>query len=54
MEQTISGQGFWFDELQLGLGAWTGVYEGVEGQWLCWYDATGNWIPSSSLSEKHP
>jgi Uma2 family endonuclease len=46
VEQTISSQGFWFDELQLGLGVWTGVYEGVEGQWLCWYDAAGQWIPA--------
>jgi Uma2 family endonuclease len=46
VEQIISGQGFWFDDLQLGLGVWTGAYEGVEGQWLCWYDAAGNWVPS--------
>ncbi len=45
VEQIISGQGFWFDDLQLGLGVWTGVYEDVEGQWLCWYDAAGNWVP---------
>jgi Uma2 family endonuclease len=46
VELAISGQGFWFDVLELGLGVWTGVYKGVEGQWLCWYDAAGNWIPS--------
>jgi Uma2 family endonuclease len=46
VEQIISGQGFWFDDLQLGLGIWTGAYEDVEGQWLCWYDAAGNWVPS--------
>jgi hypothetical protein len=46
VEQIISGQGFWFDDLQLGLGVWTGAYEDVEGQWLCWYDAAGNWVPS--------
>jgi Putative restriction endonuclease len=46
VEQIISGQGFWFDDLQLGLGVWTGAYEGVEGQWLCWYDAAGNWVLS--------
>jgi Uma2 family endonuclease len=46
VEQIISGQGFWFDDLQLGLGVWNGIYEGVEGQWLRWYDAAGNWVPS--------
>jgi Uma2 family endonuclease len=44
VEQIISGQGFWFDDLQLGLGVWIGVYEGVEGQWLRWYDDTGEWV----------
>jgi Uma2 family endonuclease len=46
VELAISGQGFWFDVLELGLGVWTGVYKGVEGQWLCWYDAAGNWVLS--------
>ncbi len=46
VELAISGQGFWFDVLALGLGVWTGVYKGVEGQWLCWYDAAGNWVLS--------
>jgi hypothetical protein len=32
--------------LELGLGVWSGVYKGVEGQWLCWYDAAGNWVLS--------
>ncbi len=43
-ELTINGQGFWFDALALGLGVWTGVYEGVAGQWLRWYDLAGNWV----------
>jgi Uma2 family endonuclease len=46
VELAISGQGFWFDVLELGLGVWAGVYKGVEGQWLCWYDAAGNWVLS--------
>jgi Uma2 family endonuclease len=46
VELAISGQGFWFDVLELGLGVWSGVYKGVEGQWLCWYDAAGNWVLS--------
>jgi Uma2 family endonuclease len=47
VEQTISDQGFWFDDLQLGLGLWTGAYQRVEGQWLRWYDRSGNWLPTA-------
>jgi hypothetical protein len=32
--------------LGLGLGLWTGRYEGVVGKWLRWYDAGGDWIPT--------
>jgi len=38
---------FWFDELDLGLGVWSGSYEGFEGQWLRWYDNQGEWIPTA-------
>jgi Uma2 family endonuclease len=44
VELTIDGQGFWFEALQLGLGLWNGSYFGVEGQWLRWYDRSGNWV----------
>ncbi|UZQ54349.1 Uma2 family endonuclease [Trichothermofontia sichuanensis B231] len=37
---------FWFAELELGLGVWSGPYDGVEGLWLRWYDAEGNWVPT--------
>ncbi len=36
---------FWFSELGLGLGVWDGVYEGLSGLWLRWYDRNG-WIPT--------
>jgi Uma2 family endonuclease len=38
----------WFEVLGLGLGVWTGHYEGVLGQWLRWYDAVGDWIPTNA------
>ena len=38
---------FWFDELDLGLGVWSGSYEGFEWQWLRWYDNQGEWIPTA-------
>jgi hypothetical protein len=44
IEQTISGQGFWFIEIELGLGIWTGSYQGMQGQWLRWYDKNGDWF----------
>ena len=44
VELTASGQGFWFEELDLGLGIWDGVYVGIEGRWLRWYDRSGSWI----------
>jgi Uma2 family endonuclease len=43
---TVTGQGFWFDRLHLGLGVWQGSYEGIVGQWLRWYDQSGAWIPT--------
>jgi Uma2 family endonuclease len=46
VELSIGGQGFWFDALALGLGVRTSTYRGIEGQWLCWYDAVGNWVLS--------
>jgi Uma2 family endonuclease len=36
----------WFEEIQLGLKVWEGQYEGVEGKWLRWYDATDQLIPT--------
>lgn len=36
----------WMPELKLGLGLWQGRYQGIEGLWLRWYDAAGNWIPT--------
>ncbi|WP_448572650.1 Uma2 family endonuclease [Trichothermofontia sp.] len=37
---------FWLPELGLGLGVWQGVYNGVEGLWLRWYDGEGHWVPT--------
>ncbi len=37
---------YWFDVLGLGLGVWQGHYQDVEGKWLRWYDAQGEWVPT--------
>jgi Uma2 family endonuclease len=50
VEAKISGQGFWLPEIELGLGIWSGLYQGGRGLWLRWYDRSGNWIPT--LEEK--
>jgi Uma2 family endonuclease len=36
---------YWFEELGLGLGLWTGSYEGFDRPWLRWYNESG-WIPT--------
>lgn len=40
----LVGERFWFEELDLGLGVWSGVYAGTDGRWLRWYDAAGDWV----------
>jgi Uma2 family endonuclease len=45
-EQTLEANAtrFWIPELSLGLGIWSGEFDGINRQWLRWYDATGNWL----------
>jgi len=40
-----SGQ-LWIPSLELGLGLWSGSYDGINRQWLRWWDGLGNWIPT--------
>ncbi|MEB3282954.1 MAG: Uma2 family endonuclease [Lyngbya sp.] len=49
-------QGIWIPHLELGLGLWKGVYQGIEHQWLRWYDVGGNWIefPKNQQSIPQP
>lgn len=46
-ETEVPADGFWFPELDLGLGLWSGQYNGVDGQWLRWYDESHQWIPTN-------
>lgn len=46
-ELSLEGDRFWLPELELGLGVWQGHYENVEGRWLRWYDAEGQWLPTA-------
>ncbi|NES00928.1 MAG: Uma2 family endonuclease, partial [Symploca sp. SIO1B1] len=34
----------WLADLEIGLGIWEGVFEGVPGSWLRWCDRAGNWL----------
>jgi Uma2 family endonuclease len=51
VEATINGQGFWLPEIELGLGIWSGSYQGIRNRWLRWYDQAGNWIPTHEEKE---
>jgi len=53
-EQTLNPEQpkVWISELELGLGLWQGEYEGVTRQWLRWYDATADWIPTDTEEER--
>jgi len=45
-ELELPNQRLWFPDLELGLGVWEGAYDGIQGRWLRWYDAAGDWIPT--------
>lgn len=34
----------WLPDLEIGLGVWQGVFEGVPARWLRWCDRSGNWL----------
>ena len=44
-------QRLWLPEAELGLGLWAGTYHGFERQWLRYYDAQGEWIPTPQERE---
>ncbi len=47
-ELTLVNERHWFEEMNLGLGVWQGVYAETAGLWLRWYDAEDNWLPFPS------
>ena len=42
----------WIPNLSIGLGLWQGEYRGCTRQWLRWYDAEGDWIPTEAERER--
>lgn len=47
-ELSLPDSRLWIPDLELGIGLWQGSYQGIEGQWLRWYDAEGQWIPDTA------
>ncbi|MFP4693502.1 MAG: Uma2 family endonuclease [Halothece sp.] len=45
-ELNLEGRQFWIPSVELGLGVWQGTYDGINRQWLRWFDANGNWMPT--------
>jgi Uma2 family endonuclease len=46
-ELTLAEPRFWLEDLGIGLGIWQGAYQGIEGQWLRYYNRADQWIPTS-------
>lgn len=42
----------WISSIKLGLGLWQGNYDGIERQWLRWFDSDGNWILTTAEREE--
>ena len=51
-ELTLSNRGLWLPEAQLGIGVWSGRFEGIEGEWLRCCDAEDHWLPTKSESQE--
>ncbi|MCP4700240.1 MAG: Uma2 family endonuclease, partial [Gammaproteobacteria bacterium] len=41
-ELTLPREKLWLPKPELTLGVWQGVFQGIEGKWLRWFDADGN------------
>ncbi|MBD2463047.1 Uma2 family endonuclease [Oscillatoria sp. FACHB-1407] len=42
----------WLADLQIGLGLWEGIFEGVHSTWLRWCDENGNWQLTDTEQER--
>ena len=39
--ELLTGEPIWLSELNLGIGKEIGIYQGIEREWLYWYDENG-------------
>lgn len=42
----------WLADLEIGLGIWTGTFEGISGNWLRWCDRAGIWLLTDTEQER--
>ena len=42
----------WFADLAIGLGIWSGEFEGITSDWLRWCDASGNGLLTDTETER--
>jgi Uma2 family endonuclease len=42
----------WLDDLEIGLGIWEGMLNGIPGVWLRWCDRNGNWYLTDTERER--
>jgi Uma2 family endonuclease len=47
-ELTLPDRRLWLPEARLGLGIWSGSFEGYQGDWLRCYDEDDHWLPTKS------
>ena len=47
-ELTLSNRRLWLPEAQIGIGVWSGRFDGIEGEWLRCCDEEDNWLPTKS------
>ena len=51
-ELKLSDPRIWMNEVQLGLGLWQGIYQGINRRWLRWYDGSLKWILTPEERER--
>ena len=51
-ELDITESRVWMPKLELGIGLWRGIYQGIDRLWLRWYDTQGNWILTNAEQER--
>lgn len=51
--QLLEGNPVWMPAVNLGIGRERGIYQGIEREWLYWYDAEGRRIPTVEEQAKY-
>lgn len=53
-EQRLNAENprIWLEDLEIGLGIWTGTFDGILRNWLRWCDREGNWFLTDTEQER--